>query len=58
MENFPSNQPRTRQEIAAIFGISYTTLWRKLKQRGIELESGLLFRPEQEKVLRALNGEA
>lgn len=58
MPNFPSNQPLTRQEVAAIFGISYTTFWRKLKLKGIKLESGLLFRPEQEKIFRAFSGEA
>lgn len=45
---------KTRQEIAHYLGISYSTLYRRLKKSDLELSSGLLTPEEVKMVYQAL----
>lgn len=49
-----NNQPLTRQQFAAQIGVSYTTLWRRLRKINLELPSGLLFPDDQHRICEAL----
>ncbi len=50
--NFP--RAKTRREIANELGMSYHTLYRKLKKNGIELPSGLVNPENVKKIYAAL----
>ena len=55
MKDAPNFQKfRTRQQVAAEYGLSYTTLWRRLKQHGVIVPPGLLSLRWQKKIFETL----
>lgn len=46
---------KTRQQLANEFGISYTTLWRKLKSHGLDLPGGLVYPEDQERIYKIIS---
>ena len=52
-----SHKAKTRCEVAAQLGMSYTTLYRKLKKKGVKLSPGLLNTEEIKKIYNVLGFE-
>ena len=52
-----SSKAKTRSEIAAQLGMSYSTLNRKLKKKGVKLSPGLLNTKEVKTIYNALGFE-
>lgn len=46
--------PKTRQQIAEEYGIHRNTLYKKLKEKGIKLPTGLLMPPDIKKIYDTL----
>lgn len=49
-----NGKAKTRKEIASELGISTTTLWRKLKTKGLDIPSGLIYPNDQIRIYLAL----
>ena len=52
--NHPIEGSKSREEIAALYGIHYRTLMRRLKKAGVTLPSGAVFPAEQKLIYEAL----
>ncbi|MFT5168334.1 MAG: putative DNA-binding protein (UPF0251 family) [Saprospiraceae bacterium] len=50
----PKLQPKTRKEIAQDLGISYSTFWRLLKKKKINLPRGLVYSNSQENIFNLI----